>query len=152
MARHYNLPRFPFDASLSFVADTVLIVSGDDHFLLGVLASWATWFFISKTAQPLRLRSDRWQYRLKAQYMEDLRIPDGLGPDREAIAELARKGSVIGQERYAAEMLVRRRLRQAFGEPSALPFNQKAEAWWANTVSSRSATPSNKASGFRPTR
>jgi Eco57I restriction-modification methylase/TaqI-like C-terminal specificity domain/Putative RNA methylase family UPF0020 len=125
-----NRPRFAFDASLSFVADTVLIVPGDDHFLLGVLASWATWFFISKTAQPLRLRSDRWQYRLKAQYMEHVPIPDGLGPDREAIADLARKCSADGQELYALEKLVRHRLLQAFGKSSALPFNQMAEAWW----------------------
>jgi hypothetical protein len=62
--------------------------------------------------------------------MEHVPIPDASEPGREAIAELARKCSAAGQERYAVEMLVRRRLRQAFGETSALPFNQKAEAWW----------------------
>jgi hypothetical protein len=67
---------------------------------------------------------------LIAQFMEPIPIPDASEPEREAIAELARKCSAAGQERYAVEMLVRRRLRQAFCETSALPLNQKAEAWW----------------------
>ncbi len=43
--------------------------------------SWVTWFFISKTAQPLRLRRDRGQYRLIAQFMEEVPIPDAPEPD-----------------------------------------------------------------------
>jgi hypothetical protein len=62
--------------------------------------------------------------------MEPIPIPDASKPDREAIAELARKCSAAAQDRYALEMLVQRRLRQTFGETSTLPFNQKAGAWW----------------------
>ncbi len=60
------------DRSGFYIGDTAFMVAGQDSFLLGVLASWATWFFISKTAQPLRLRGDRWQYRLKKQWMEEV--------------------------------------------------------------------------------
>ncbi|MEQ1935623.1 MAG: TaqI-like C-terminal specificity domain-containing protein, partial [Fimbriimonadaceae bacterium] len=129
-----NRPRFAFDTSGSFVADTALIIPTDDAYLHGVLSSWTTWFFISKTAQPLRLRSDRWQYRLKAQYMSNIPIPDAPEPERQAIADLARTCSTLGQERYQAQIKVQRRLRDAFAGASANPLNQKAEAWWEHDL------------------
>jgi hypothetical protein len=73
-------------------------IPGGDYYLLGILSSWAIWFFISKTAQPLRLRGDRWQYRLIAQFMEEVPIPDAPEPERDAIANLARTCSSLGQE------------------------------------------------------
>ena len=125
-----KLPRFSMDPSGRYMGNTGYFIPAGDAYLLGILSSWATWFFISKTSQPLRLRGDRWQYRLFTQSMEHVPIPEASDADREAIAELARKCSAIAQERYSVETLVRRRLRQAFGETSALPLNQKAEAWW----------------------
>ncbi len=125
-----NCPRFAIDHSGGLIGDTSFMIPNDDGFLLGVLASWATWFFISKTAQPLRLRSDRWQYRLKAQYMEHIPIPDAPEPERQAIADLARTCSALGQERYQAQIKVQHRLLQAFAGASSNPLNQKAEAWW----------------------
>ena len=113
-----------------YMGNTGYFIPTSDAYLLGILSSWATWFFISKTSQPLRLRGDRWQCRLFTQSMEHIPISDAADAEREAIAELARKCSAAGQGRYAVEKLVRRRLRQAFGESSALPFNQMAEAWW----------------------
>lgn len=129
-----NHPRFTLDQSSSVVGDTSFVIPTDDAYLLGVLSSWTTWFFISKTAQPLRLRSDRWQYRLKAQYMEHLPIPDAQPAEREAIATLAQKCNELGQQRYQAQVKVQRRLRESFGGSSANPLNQKAEAWWEHSL------------------
>ena len=125
-----KLPRFSMDTAARYMGNTGYFIPTSDAYLLGILSSWATWFSISKTSQPLRLRGDPGQYRLFTQSMEHIPIPDAADAEREAIAELARKCSAAGQERYAVEKLVRRRLRQAFGESSALPFNQMAEAWW----------------------
>ena len=125
-----KLPRFSMDTAGRYLGNTGYFIPSSDAYLLGILSSWATWFFISKTSQPLRLRGDRWQYRLFTQSMEHVPVPDATEADREAIAELARKCSATGQERYAADMLVRRRLRDTFGQTSALPLNQKADAWW----------------------
>ncbi len=125
-----KLPRFSIDTTGRYMGNTGYFIPTGDAYLLGILSSWSTWFFISKTSQPLRLRGDRWQYRLFTQSMEHVPIPDASEPDRDAVAELARKCGAIGQERYAVEMLVRRRLRQTFDKTSVLPFNQKAKAWW----------------------
>jgi len=102
--------------------------------LLGILSSWAAWFFISKTSQPLRLRGDRWQYRLFSQSMENIPIPDAPESERQAIADLARTCSALGQERYQAQIKVQRRLLQAFAGASSNPLNQKAEAWWEHDL------------------
>jgi len=125
-----KLPRFSMDSAGRTMGNTGYFIPTDDAYLLGILSSWATWFFLSKTSQPLRLRGDRWQYRLFTQSMEHVPIPDASAPDREAISDLARKCGTAAQEHYALETLVRRRLRQAFGETSTIPLNQKAEAWW----------------------
>ena len=57
-------------------------------------------------------------------------FPTRPKPERQAIADLARTCSALGQERYQAQIKVQRRLLQAFGETSGNPLNQKAEAWW----------------------
>jgi hypothetical protein len=125
-----KLPRFSMDTQGHYVGNTGYIIPGGDYYLLGILSSWATWFFISKTAQPLRLRGDRWQYRLIAQFMEQVPIPYAPQPERDAIAALARTGSKLGQDRYQTQLNFRRRLFQAFSGGHRGPLNQKAEAWW----------------------
>jgi hypothetical protein len=133
-----KLPRFSMDACSRYLGNTVYSIPGADYFLLGVLSSWATWFFISKTAQPLRLRGDRWQYRLFTQFMERLPVPRAHATDQEIIERLARECCLLGLERYEVQAKVQRRLRQTFGEgPHGQPrasLNSKAEAWWELTL------------------
>jgi hypothetical protein len=124
-----KLPRFSMDTQSRYLGNTGYVIPGGDYYVLGVLSSWATWFFISKTAQPLRLRGDRWQYRLIAQFMEEVPIPDAPQLEREAIANLARTSSSLGHERYQGQINFHRRLFQAFSAGHPGPLNQKAEAW-----------------------
>jgi hypothetical protein len=119
------------DTENRYLGNTGYIVPGGDYYLLAVLSSWATWFFISKTAQPLRLRGDRWQYRLIAQFMEQVPIPKAPEAERNTIAELARTCCAIGQKRYEGEVNFQRRLLQTFRDGTDGRLNQKAQAWWA---------------------
>jgi len=116
------------------VGNTGYVIPGGDFFLLGVLSSWASWFFISKTAQPLRLRSNRWQYRLLAQFMENIPIPDAPPTERNAIAALAERCNELGTQRYQLEEQFRHRLTQVFGfDDKGQPLgklNEKAQEWW----------------------
>jgi hypothetical protein len=129
-----KLPRFSMDTEGRYLGNTAFIVPGEDYYLLGMLNSWATWFFISKTAQPLRLRGDRWQYRLFAQYMEQVPVPDASEADRQAIGALSRSCTEAATARYDRQTRVQRRLSQAFGQDAtgaALgELNQKAQQWW----------------------
>lgn len=126
-----NYPRFAFLEPGTYVGMTAFIIPSTDAYLLGVLSSWSTWFFISKSAQPLRLRSDRWQYRLKKQYMENIPIPDASPADREAIAKLAELCNTLGTERYRIEENVRHRLLTSFRVDAEHKLNEKAEEWWS---------------------
>jgi hypothetical protein len=129
-----NRPRFSMDLEGHAFGDTAFMVPNGDFYLLGVLNSWATWFFISKTAQPLRLRSDRWQYRLKTQYMQHIPIPDASQADRTSIGAKAQDSSLFARGRYELETSVQHRLQTTFGESaSGEPLgklNQKAQGWW----------------------
>jgi hypothetical protein len=129
-----KLPRFSLDSSKVYVGNTVYTVPLNDAYLLGVLSSWATWFFISKTAQPLRLRGDRWQYRLFTQFMESVPIPDAPPVDRRVIGRLAENCCGFGREQYELRTNVQQRLVTSFGEgpngESLGTLNQKALAWW----------------------
>ncbi len=132
-----NEPRFSFLPGGIYVGATGFVIPSSDAFLLGVLSSWATWFFISKTAQPLRLRSDRWQYRLKGQYMVHVPIPAATAEEHAAIASLAELCNSLGTQRYQLEELVRHRLTQtfAFDQGKLLgKLNEKAQEWWAQPV------------------
>jgi hypothetical protein len=122
------------DSEKRFLGNTAYIIPGEDYYLLGVLSSWATWFYVSKTAQPLRLRGNRWQYRLIAQFMEQVPIPDASPSDREKIAALAKQASELGRTRYDIQVKTQHRLTTTFGETatgeSVGKLNQKASAWW----------------------
>ncbi len=85
-----KLPRFSCDIRGHVLGNTAYFLPSDDPFLLGVLASWATWFAIGRVCQPLRLRGGRWQYRLFSQFMERVPIPRNVsGADRCEIGRLA---------------------------------------------------------------
>jgi hypothetical protein len=134
-----KLPRFSMDTDRRYLGNTGYIIPGGDYYLLGVLASWSTWFFISKTAQPLRLRADRWQYRLIAQFMEKVPIPDAPEVERRAVGDLARGCCSLGLARYELQRKVQDRLCQTFGaDADGSPLgvlNQKAESWWELNLS-----------------
>ena len=126
-----NYPRFAFLEAGTYVGMTAFVIPSSNAYLLGVLSSWATWFFISKSAQPLRLRSGRWQYRLKGQYMENVPIPDAPPAERDAIATLAERCNTLGTQRYRIEEQVRHRLLTSFRTDPQAKLNEKAQAWWA---------------------
>lgn len=133
-----KLPRFSMDAAGLYLGNTGYAIPGGDYYLLGILSSWATWFMISKTAQPLRLRGDRWQYRLFAQFMERLPIPDATDDEKKTIGALAKLCNTLGQERYDLQHQFSLRLNGAFrqtGKGSALSLNTKAQSWWELSLS-----------------
>ncbi len=132
-------PRFTMDCSGHYLTNTGYMIPIEDYFLLGVLSSWSTWYFISKTAQPLRLRGDRWQYRLFGQYMDAIPIAE-----RSAISDLAIAANKVGTELYEIQENVRRRMISAFGESAdgtqQEKLNNKSTNWWELTLNQLGAS------------
>ena len=125
-----NKPRFSIDRGGLHLGNTAYFIPGGDYYLLGILSAWPTWYYISKTAQPLRLRSERWQYRLFSQSMEHIPIPAAEPADRDAVASLAERCSSLAAERYRIEDQVRHRLTTGFLGTGAGKLNEKAQEWW----------------------
>jgi hypothetical protein len=129
-----NRPRFSFLEPNTTIGMTGFVLKSNDPFLLGLLSSWTTWFFLSKTAQPLRLRSNRWQYRLKGQYMAGIPVPTATTSERNAIGRLAEACHEISKERYKLETHVQRRITQVFGQTNHGSLNEKAQDWWSHSL------------------
>jgi hypothetical protein len=125
-----NYPRFSIDTTGRCFGNTVYGVACADPYVQAVLSSWASWFYISKTAQPLRLRSNRWQYRLFTQYMENIPIPAAPATEREALGKLAERCNQLGTSRYQIEEQVRGRLTTGFRTDPATKLNERAQEWW----------------------
>ncbi len=67
-------PRFYFDTSGHYLANTAYALGTDDLYLLGVLNSKVFWFAISKISIPFGTRAGKYRYRLIYQYMEKVPI------------------------------------------------------------------------------
>lgn len=129
-----KLPRFALDESGAFLDMTCFMLPDASAFHLGLLNSWATWFLISKSCQPLRLRGKRWQYRLKKQWICDLPVPSASNSEAARIGELAMQAQGYGNQIEALKDQVRRRAVTAFrrSEPDgpSRKLNRKASEWW----------------------
>ena len=126
-----KLPRFSIDSLGHFLGTTAFFIPSADYFLLGVLNSWVSWYVVSKTAQPLRLRAGRWQYRCKRQYMETLPVPDGTTAEKQAIASLSEELSRLARTRFELLTKVSHRLTSTFREKKEARVSQKLAQWHA---------------------
>jgi type I restriction-modification system DNA methylase subunit len=128
-----KLPRFSMDLEGRYLGNTGYAIPREDYFLLGLLSSWATWFYISVTAQPLRLRGGRWQYRLTEQYMRSVPVPNGPDEVKARISDAARKMSQLALRRYHLESKISHRLLSQFGNSKngvKNRLNRNASKWW----------------------
>jgi hypothetical protein len=123
-------PRFVWDESKTRIGNTAYFTSPATPYLLGVLASRATWFTISHLSQTFGERAGVQRYRLFTQTISRLPIPDAPATDREAIAGLALAITEQARARYAVHRQTRHRILTDLGAPGAA-LNQKLTAWWA---------------------
>jgi len=67
-------PRFYFDKSGLYLANTAYCLGSDSLYLLGLLNSRLFWFAISNLSIPFGIRAGEYRYRLIYQYMEQVPI------------------------------------------------------------------------------
>ena len=66
-------PRFSYDDTGIYLANTAYVLGTGDKYLLGILNSRLFWFAISNISIPFGVRAGEFRYRLIYQYME--RVP-----------------------------------------------------------------------------
>jgi hypothetical protein len=69
-----KFPRFCFDISGIYIANTAYCLGSNDLYLLGILNSKLFWFAISNISIPFGVRAGEYRYRLIYQYMEKVPI------------------------------------------------------------------------------
>ena len=122
-------PRFVWDEVATFASNTVYFVSDATPYLLGILASRATWFGITNLSQSLGERIGTNRYRLFTQFMSRLPIPDAPSAERDAIASLAMATTEQARARYTLHRQTRHRILTDLGAPDK-KLNQKLTTWW----------------------
>ncbi|MFZ1403891.1 MAG: Eco57I restriction-modification methylase domain-containing protein, partial [Anaerolineae bacterium] len=122
-------PRFVWDDADTYASNTAYFVSDATPYLLGILASRTTWFGITNLSQPFGERIGANRYRLFAQFMSCLPIPDAPTADRDAIAALALAITEQARARYTLHRQTHHRILTDLGQPGAA-LNQKLTAWW----------------------
>lgn len=96
--------RFAMDEQGLIINNKAFFLPSADWFLLGVLNSRPVWSWITQTLSPLR--GGYWEFR--AQYLEQLPIPDASDTDREIVGKLAQQAQALhGQRRARSEQFIR---------------------------------------------
>jgi hypothetical protein len=122
-------PRFVWDEDKTRIGNTGYFTPVATPYLLGVLASRATWFILSQLSQAFGERAGAQRFRLFTQSMERLPIPDAPAVEREAISELAIQITAESRARYELHRRAHRRMLADLGTPGKA-LNQKLTAWW----------------------
>lgn len=96
--------RFAMDEQGLIINNKAFFLPSADWFLLGVLNSSPVWSWITQTLSPLR--GGYWEFR--AQYLEQLPIPDASDTDREIVGKLAKQAQALHSQRRArSEQFIR---------------------------------------------
>lgn len=96
--------RFCMDESGFTLNNKVFFLPTADWFILAVLNSRPAWSWIVETLSPLR--GGYWEFR--AQYIENLPIPNASASERAAIGDLARRVQLVhGRRRARVEQFLR---------------------------------------------
>ncbi|MBA2375296.1 MAG: Eco57I restriction-modification methylase domain-containing protein, partial [Rubrobacter sp.] len=124
-----KLPRFSLGGAGVYAGNTCYLAALSSRYMLGILASRALWFALTQLGQSFGERAGNLRYRLFAQSISRLPIPDASDDDREAIGSLAMRITDEARARYALHERTRRRVHSDLGSPEK-KLNKKLTSWW----------------------
>lgn len=116
-------PRFFFDTTGTYIANTAYCLGTDDLYLLGILNSKLFWFAIGSISIPFGTRAGEFRYRLIYQYMAN--VPIRL-IDTENADERRMRDRIIALVRRMLSL--NRQLADAKNPPSETPLRRQLEA------------------------
>lgn len=117
---------FHLDTSGSYLETTAFALPSDDHATVALLNSKVLWFLF-KSLTPL---ASGGYFRMKAQYVGQLSIPEIEAPTRDILADLSVRVHAMAKERQTLQRALARRI------PDLCPSNRnstmtaKLQEWW----------------------
>lgn len=120
-------PRFVWDETGARLGGAGGFIANAAPYLLGVLASRASWFVLSQHSSSGTASSQ--DYDCSLPVMARLPIPDAPAAERAALGDIALHMSVQARARYELHVEVRQRILKNFGPPGA-QLGPKLDRWW----------------------
>ena len=121
-------PKFCIERGGAMPDCTVFVIPKFDDSLLSILNAKASWYFLFNVSNPLR--GGKWRLRMKSQYVSRLPIPEVPDQARLRLAALAGTCTDAGNERFAIQSAVRRRILD-LAPPERRKLTHKLNDWHA---------------------
>ncbi len=121
-------PKFHIDRNGFFSPNTTYVIPASDTFLLGLLNSRATWFFLRGISGAMR--GGEWRLRLFSQYIEAIPIPAASDAQKVALGNLAAAAQAAAEQRYELQQSITRRIPDLAADPASAKLSTTLKEWW----------------------
>jgi type I restriction-modification system DNA methylase subunit len=118
--------KFMFDSSGFYINAPAVILPSGDYFLVGLLNSSVTWFFLKNTAIS-RMQSF---LEIKPVYVKQIPIPNATETQKQTIAQIAENCQTTAEIRYQKQEAVRRRIPDLCPPEREAKLSTKLNHWW----------------------
>lgn len=122
----FNRRYFALSKGSIYFNNKIFMVPAPDAFLLACLQSNINWFFVISMA-PQVIGGSR---ELRAQYFEELPIPNADDNQKKRLAALAEACQAAAEQRYALQMALARRIPDLAPAEAELKLSGKLKEWW----------------------
>jgi hypothetical protein len=121
-------PKFSFEKTGSFSNDKTYFIPFTNSFLLAVLNSNPTWFYLRSTASAMR--GGVWRLELRVQYLEQLPIPFASETDKANLGDWAEAAQAAAEKRYKLQQSISRRIPDLAADPASAELSTALKEWW----------------------
>ncbi|WP_419618434.1 Eco57I restriction-modification methylase domain-containing protein, partial [Thiolapillus sp.] len=118
--------KFHLDTTGAFAANTCYFIPGGDDFIAGLLNSKAVWFFLTGISDSVRGGF----YRMFAQNIMRIPIPEAASTQKESIAEIAQQCQALAEQRYQLQQNITRRIPDLCPPDREAKLTNKLKSWW----------------------
>ena len=123
-----NRPSFSVDTG-NYIDMTCFCIPNASHLEVALLSSSVLWF--SLTSETTVARGG--YFRMKAQYLEPLPIPDATPAQKAALATLAKTAQIHAEARYALQTALTRRIPDLCPPGRDPKLTTRLQEWWTLT-------------------
>jgi type I restriction-modification system DNA methylase subunit len=118
--------KFHMDKSSAYSGNTAYFIPSDNAYLIGLLNSTVTWFFLRGVSDSVRGGF----YRMFSQNLNRIPIPTVDEEKKDLISKVSGNCQILSEQRYTIENNFRRRLPDLCPPEREAKLNKKLENWW----------------------
>lgn len=121
-------PKFLFEPQGYFSNDKTYFIPSSDAYLIGLLNSSVSWYYLRLIAPAMR--GGIWRLELRVQYLETVPIPSATNAQKMEISTLAAGAHSAATQRHVLQESITRRIPDLAANPNTAKLSTKLEEWW----------------------